>query len=664
MCESRVKSLKSLSLSAKLAAVFAVPALGFALISWNAVSEHRVTSAEVARTNSEISLHRSLRTAALAVGGERLAAAELVQSSGSSPDSAALEAAVAQTDAALLALEQFDGGQLPLIPKNALGQARESLDRARSSGLRRTESYRNATNELLKARTPVSNSRPEAAIGTDRSLNLVADFIEATDNAWINFAERRGTDTRSAVAIGASLAQADQLRTSVDRDVGGRFGEPVDIALENTEVMPLYAVRATEDLVNDDGSAILGADALATLRDSRARWLSAMADGENIAADQLSEASEQAASARTRVLLISGAVAVLLGLGAGHVFGTTARTVRALTRQTEEITLHELPDLVQGDPFGEAVVVPDRELPPSIDRPDDHELGDLTSAISELHSAAVAVASTQRRARLNTSQAFAATQNRSHRLVEQIMQQLNKMLQTEEDPQQLASLRALSHMVTRLRRSNESGLVLSGAPNPRTWEQPIPIEVVVRGALSETFNYERIHISALPAVAIRGDAASDLSHILAELLDNGVQFSQPPDLVNLNSRIEGHSLVLTITDSGSGMTETELLAANTKLHTNPRWDEVDPQFLGLFIAGRLAERHGVSLRLLEGVDCGTAARITLGPEVIREIPGSPALPINQDIGQEGLVQAKLSRPEQAGTPVPPVPAALRPQSTS
>ena len=50
---------------------------------------------------------------------------------------------------------------------------------------------------------------------------------------------------------------------------------------------------------------------------------------------------------------------------------------------------------------------------------------------------------------------------------------------------------------------------------------------VVRAAVAEVEDYERIEVRRLPRIGVGGPAVADLTHLIAELLENATVFSPP-----------------------------------------------------------------------------------------------------------------------------------------
>src|SRR6202008_4594066 len=110
-------------------------------------------------------------------------------------------------------------------------------------------------------------------------------------------------------------------------------------------------------------------------------------------------------------------------------------------------------------------------------------------------------------------------------LVERQLGVIEGLAEREQDPERLSTLFKLDHFATVMRRHSENLLVLAGAEHGHQHAGPVPLVDVVRAAVSEIERYERVRISALPPHAhLAGFAADDVSHLLAELLENASSF--------------------------------------------------------------------------------------------------------------------------------------------
>ena len=174
---------------------------------------------------------------------------------------------------------------------------------------------------------------------------------------------------------------------------------------------------------------------------------------------------------------------------------------------------------------------------------------------------------------------------------------INQLEDKEQDPDALSELFKLDHLATRIRRNAESLLVLAGEQPPRSWSAPVLLRDVVRAAIAETEDLDRVVFAVDDRVSVSGTPVADLTHLLAELTENAVRFSPPETVVTIrarpNRRDEGGHL-LTVEDWGIGMPAEDLAAANDLL-CHPR--EVDlavSQRLGFHVVARGAARPGVS----------------------------------------------------------------------
>ncbi|MER6952747.1 MULTISPECIES: nitrate- and nitrite sensing domain-containing protein [unclassified Streptomyces] len=212
-------------------------------------------------------------------------------------------------------------------------------------------------------------------------------------------------------------------------------------------------------------------------------------------------------------------------------------------------------------------------------------------------------------------------------LVERQLAVIEGLEEREQDPDRLATLFKLDHFATVMRRHSENLLVLAGTEHVQQHAGPIPLVDVVRAAVSEIERYERVRISALPPHAhVAGFAADDLSHLLAELMENATSFS-PPDLpVEVSGwLLESGEVMLSVQDEGIGMTEERMGRLNARLA------EFDPETpydqegeeglgLGLYVVARLAHRHGVRVRLREQKQGGVAAVVVLPTPLLAAAP--------------------------------------------
>jgi hypothetical protein len=176
-----------------------------------------------------------------------------------------------------------------------------------------------------------------------------------------------------------------------------------------------------------------------------------------------------------------------------------------------------------------------------------------------------------------------------------------------EDTDELADLFRLDHLTTRMRRHAEGLVILSGAAPSRQWRKPVQLMDIVRAAVAEVEDYERIEVRRLPRVAVTGPAVADLTHLVAELLENATVFSPPHTAVQVVGERVANGFTLEIHDRGLGMAAEALLDANLRLAETPEFELSDTDRLGLFVVSRLAQRQNVRVSLQPSPYGGTTA---------------------------------------------------------
>ena len=193
---------------------------------------------------------------------------------------------------------------------------------------------------------------------------------------------------------------------------------------------------------------------------------------------------------------------------------------------------------------------------------------------------------------------------------------LNHLEEKEHDPDALTDLFQLDHLANRIRRNAESLLVLSGEDPPRVWAEPVRLVDVVRAAIAETENLDRVIFEVDENLAVLGHTVTGVTHLLAELLENAVRYSDPTTNVMVRVRADPRAAgtqVLTVEDWGVGMPPDSLAAANEILSNPPDVDLATSRRYGLHVVSRLAQRHGVQVRLSTTGFAGLTAAVVLPP---------------------------------------------------
>ena len=232
---------------------------------------------------------------------------------------------------------------------------------------------------------------------------------------------------------------------------------------------------------------------------------------------------------------------------------------------------------------------------------------------------------------------------------------INKLEVTERNPEILNELFTLDHLTTRVRRNAESLLVLSGEQQSRSMGKPQPLREVLRAAIAETEDLSRVVFVADDQLAVRGHIVTDLTHLIAELIENAVRFSPPDSTVAIRARTDwehpgGRRLI--VEDSGIGMSPEQLTEANELLAHPSEVDLSVAQRLGFHVIARLAARHGITVSLRNSADTGTTATVTLPATLfIDSGPGRHEIPATDAPAESELVAVE-SRFKPAAAPLP------------
>ncbi len=232
---------------------------------------------------------------------------------------------------------------------------------------------------------------------------------------------------------------------------------------------------------------------------------------------------------------------------------------------------------------------------------------------------------------------------------------INQLEEKEHDPDALAELFRLDHLATRIRRNAESLLVLSGEEAPRIWREPVELIDVVRAAIAETEHLDRVTFSVDEGLAVLGHTVTDLTHVLAELIENAVRFSPPEASVTIRTRPSRQApgaVVVTVEDWGVGMRPDDLAQANDLL-AHPRDIDLSvSQRLGMHVVARLAARHGIAVSLNPTPGSGLTAVVVLpaelfADEVLELTEGVPAPGIPHPRGPASNGQSRFE-PDWSG----------------
>jgi signal transduction histidine kinase len=260
------------------------------------------------------------------------------------------------------------------------------------------------------------------------------------------------------------------------------------------------------------------------------------------------------------------------------------------------------------------------------------EIGQVAHAVDELHTQALLLAGDEARLRLLVNDMFETMSRRNRSLVDQQLALIDRLERNEEDPDRLDSLFRLDHLAARMRRNGANLLVLASAPSSRGEQRgPVPLSSVINAATSEVEDYRRVETSMVPDCTITGAASGDIVHLLAELIDNGLRYSPPASPVRVSaSQRSDAAVLLEIVDVGLGMTDGDRRIANMRLRAGGEVTPDSARHMGLFVVGRLADRHGIRVRMrgssIEQARSGTTAEVYLPATLLAGADGGYAAP--------------------------------------
>ncbi|MCY7298950.1 MAG: ATP-binding protein, partial [Ilumatobacteraceae bacterium] len=338
-----------------------------------------------------------------------------------------------------------------------------------------------------------------------------------------------------------------------------------------------------------------------------------------------------------------GTLALLIGtlLLSGMVRRSIIRPIRRLAAQAKSVATKDLPEVVQSV----------QDLPP--DSPVPHlatfdvgtrdELADLGESFNSVQDAAVDLAAEQAIARRIVSENLVNIARRNQNLLGRTLGFISSLEQSERDPEALDNLFRLDHLTTRMRRNAQSLLVLAGAEPTRLWAPAVAVGDVVRAALSEVENYGQVELADLGDIGVQGQVASEVAHLLAELLENATSFSPPTSAVTVVGRAvpDGHQLA--IFDYGLGMTTEELADANRRLNQVSSFDRESNKMLGFQVVARLAARHDIKVMLTTTPGGSGVTAIVRLPKSILEVVGAPGSTVAPVVDVPAMAQ-RLSEP--------------------
>ena len=265
------------------------------------------------------------------------------------------------------------------------------------------------------------------------------------------------------------------------------------------------------------------------------------------------------------------------------------------------------------------------EAPPLALRTRTLEVARIADAFGVVQRTAVEAAVGQAELRKGVSNVFRSLARRNQSLLQRQLRMLDAMERGTEDPDDLAQLFRLDHLTTRMRRQAEGLIILSGAPPGRGWREPVPVVEVLRGAIGEIEDYARVDLITSHRDLVPGAAVADVTHLLAELIENAALYSPPSTRVRVTAGPVASGFAVEIEDGGMGIPPETLAAHNERLANPPEFDLADSDQLGLLVVSLLAARHGIKVTL-RGSPYGGISAVVLMPHPLALEADTASLP--------------------------------------
>ncbi|MFD8637116.1 nitrate- and nitrite sensing domain-containing protein [Streptomyces sp. NPDC059533] len=321
-------------------------------------------------------------------------------------------------------------------------------------------------------------------------------------------------------------------------------------------------------------------------------------------------------------LLALGSIALLGALAVGCA-RAVSRPLAGLTRQARDIAENSLPAAVarvQATAGREPEPLAPLDLPPNTGT----EIALVAEAFEQLQQAAYDLATEQAVLRRNATESLVNLGRRNQNLVRRQISFINKLEHEDADPATLGNLFELDQLATRMRRNAESLLILAGEASPRPFSTPLSVTDVIRAALSEVEEYRRVTLRRVDPVHISGSVVAEVAHLLAELVENALNYSPPVTDVEIEGRRTSAGYLVAIVDHGTGMEPRAIAEANVRLSGSATFMAEPTRFLGHFVVGALARKCGIEVRLGEAPAAGTVARVLLPHTLLTDPASAPA----------------------------------------
>jgi signal transduction histidine kinase len=497
------------------------------------------------------------------------------------------------------------------------------------------EEYATAINTMLAVESQIAVGSSDSTLaGSVSVLGLVSSMKEEASQQQALLTSALRSDLVSLGQFGAAQqsaltdAQAQQQGDLNEFDTAATPAQRqlFTNAMSSSNIVQAEAQEQQAVSLASSGSSIATDPTISDASSSLSYVVGGMRSVEQqLANSVISRSGSLRNGAITSAILFSLAVALLLGIAlvATTVIGRSmVRPLRRLRTGALDIAGDRLPEMVRrmSETAGEGITL---EVEP-IDVDSSDEIGEVARAFDQVHREAVRLAANEAALRGNVNAMFVNLSRRSQTLIERQIRVITGMEQGEQDSKRLANLFLMDHLATRMRRNSENLLVLAGHELSRRWSRPVALVDVLRAAVSEIDQYERVTLNVQPEFSVRREAVSDVVHLTAELVENATSFSAAETPVTIAAYLPSSGgALIEITDQGVGMGAEDMARANWRLDNPPVVDVAVSRRMGLFVVARLAARHGIRVRLRPVPTGGLIALIWLPDVIITQEKGSP-----------------------------------------
>jgi signal transduction histidine kinase len=532
--------------------------------------------------------------------------------------------------------------------------------------------------DLASVRADVDNDRVATDIAGDRYDRMVAalsgltktigpagEDVEFVREIEVLTALGRLKSDLNALNMGVARAIIGETTTGAERTAVQFLNEQFSTAEElfdqvaSVQLRDDYAnlrttpeVRENSQYLRDYRQLISVSIEPAALVNSAVLRLEALHKLEQgIATSILDKATADEATARreAQTYIVVAAATVIVAIGLAMLLArSVVGPLRRLTRSAYELSEERLPQLI------DQLTKPDSEaasftLEPIAVKSHD-EIGQLARAFNNLQEVTSHVAGQQSQLlRKGIGDIFVNLARRNQSLLDRQIEFIDQLEANEDDPDQLENLFKLDHLATRMRRNAESLLVLAGAEPPRRRGRPVEMSDVVRVAIGEVEHFSRITLLALDEATVAGNVAVDLAHLLSELMENATQFSPPDTSVEIVGHLtRERTYVLSVSDQGIGMSAEQMNDANRVMASPPVLGLALSRSLGFTVIGRLAQRFGITVRMMSSPAGGASALVT--------VPATLVQAGDHSASADSTGLAPWAEDASAPLPAPPTPA--------